>query len=242
MDGRVRVSLVLDDLRDLGPAVERTRRLLDADCDPEAVDELLGADPLLAPLVRQHPGLRVPGHVDGDELAVRAVLGQQVSVARARTMAADLAASHGEPLDDGGRLFPSAGALAELEPADLPMPGLRARALVTLCRALSQGDLRLDRGADREEVREGLLDVPGIGPWTAGYVAQRALGDPDVFLAGDVGVRAGLDALGVDPGRATAVTERWRPWRSYAQMHLWTLAASSSRAVPRTPGARRERM
>ncbi len=240
-DGRVRLSLVLADLRDLGPAVERTRRLLDADCDPEAVDALLGADPLLAPLVRQHPGLRVPGHVDGDELAVRAVLGQQVSVARARAMAADLAATHGEPLDDGGRLFPSAVTLAELDPGDLPMPRVRARALVTLCRALSQGDVRLDRGADRDEVRDSLLAVPGIGPWTAGYVAQRALGDPDVFLAGDVGVRVGLGTLGVDPGETVALTERWRPWRSYAQMHLWTLAASSPRSAPRTPGARRER-
>ena len=240
-DGRVRLTLRLADLRDLGPAVERTRRLLDADCDPDAVDTLLGADPLLAPLVRRHPGLRVPGHVDGDELAVRAVLGQQVSVARARAMAADLAAAHGEVLDDGGRLFPSVHALAELQPAELPMPGVRARALVTMCRALSRGDLRLDRGADRDEVRRALLAVPGIGPWTAGYVAQRALGDPDVLLVGDVGVRAGLVALGVDPAEVVTVAEEWRPWRSYAQMHLWTAAASSQRSVPRPSGARQER-
>lgn len=213
-------SLQLADLRDLGSAVERCRRLIDADCDPIAVDEELGADPVLAPLVRRRPGLRVPGHVDGDELAVRAVLGQQVTVKAARTAAATLTARYGEKLTEGvegiTHLFPPAGTLAQVDPEELPMPRSRGRALTELCRALADGDLALDRSADRADVRAALLAQPGIGPWTADYIAMRALGDPDIFLPTDVGVRHALGRTGeVDP-------ESWRPWRSYALLHLWT--------------------
>jgi len=232
--GMVRCTLRLDDLRDLAAAVERCRRLLDADCDPEAVDDHLGLDPVLAPLVRDRPGLRVPGHVDGDELAVRAVLGQQVSVGGARTLAATLAERYGERTPHGaGRLFPSAATLAEVDPEDLPMPRSRGRAMVTLCAALARGEIALDRSADRSDVRRSLLAVPGIGPWTVGYVAMRALGDPDVLLATDVGVRNGFAALGLDPTRAEQLGRAWRPWRSYAQMHVWTTLTADP-APPRT--------
>jgi AraC family transcriptional regulator, regulatory protein of adaptative response / DNA-3-methyladenine glycosylase II len=226
-DGAVRCRLSLDDARDADEAAERCRRLLDLDADPDAVTAVLGRDALLGPLVAAAPGLRVPGAVDGAELAVRAVLGQQVSVAAARTAAGRLVESYGErvKLARGGvvALFPSAATLAALDPARLPMPRARADALVGLCRALAEGDLRLDPAADRDEARRALLALPGIGPWTAGYVAMRALGDPDVFLVEDLGVRHGLTRLGgpSDQREARALAEAWAPWRSYASQYLW---------------------
>jgi AraC family transcriptional regulator, regulatory protein of adaptative response / DNA-3-methyladenine glycosylase II len=235
--GTVRCTLELGDLRDLAAAVERCRRLLDADCDPEAVDAALGSHPILRPSVELRPGLRVPGHVDGDEVAVRAVLGQQVSVARARSLAALLVERYGEPVGSSqGRLFPSAAMLAEVDPEELPMPRARGRALVVLSRALARGEVALDRSAPRDEVRRALLDLPGIGPWTAGYIAMRALGDPDVFLGGDVGARQGLLGLGVDPDQAEQVVQGWRPWRSYAQMHVWQAATTPTADRPRRGG------
>jgi AraC family transcriptional regulator of adaptative response / DNA-3-methyladenine glycosylase II len=163
---------------------------------------------------------------------VRAVLGQQISVAAARTAAGRLVAEHGEtlPRPRGAvtALFPAAWSLAALDPARLPMPRARAAALVGLCRALADGELRLDAGADRTEARRRLLALPGIGPWTAGYVAMRALGDPDVFLAEDLGVRHALRRLGGpdDPRAARALAEAWAPWRSYASQHLWQAPAA----------------
>ena len=229
----------LTDLRDLSAAVERVRRLLDADCDPVAIGDAFAGDPILGSLVRSRPGLRVPGAVDGDELAVRAVLGQQVSLAAGRTAAAKLVRQYGEPLPPllvepespvepvettrpaVTHVFPTPARLAELDPESLPMPRARGRALVALCRSLAFGDLRLDRGADRGAVREALLAIPGIGPWTADYIALRALGDPDVFLPTDIGIRDALGGLGRDPADASRLAAGWSPWRSYAQLHLW---------------------
>jgi AraC family transcriptional regulator, regulatory protein of adaptative response / DNA-3-methyladenine glycosylase II len=221
----------LADLRDLGAAVERARRLLDADCDPVAIGDAFSGDPVLGRLVRESPGLRVPGHVDGDELAVRAVLGQQVSLAAASTAAVRLVVAHGEPVDPGlvpeglllTHLFPRSEALAALDPELLPMPRTRGRALVSLAQTLADGDVRLDRGADRESTRHSLLAIPGIGPWTADYVALRALGHPDVFLPTDLGVRNALRMLDQDSTHAARLAETWRPWRSYALLHLWQL-------------------
>lgn len=223
---QVPLTLWLTDVRDTGAAVERVRRLLDADCDPMAVDDALAADGRLAPLVAAAPGLRVPGHVDGAEVAVRAVLGQQVSVAAARTQAARLAAAYGKPLavsqiEQITHLFPTPDTLAGLDPATLPMPASRGRALVALAAALADGEVVLDRGEARAEVRRRLLALRGIGPWTADYIALRALGDPDVFLPGDLVIRQALAELGVAAGAVEETAAGWRPWRSYALMHLW---------------------
>lgn len=220
-DGHVVCRFTLADARDLAPAMERTRRLLDADCDPVAVDEALSAD--LGALIAQRPGLRVPGHVDGTELAVRAVLGQQISVAGARTLAGRLVSSYGEELGLDGdhqvtHLFPTAEVLAEIEPEEIAMPRARGRALIGLCLAIAKGEVVLDRSADRADVRKELLGLPGIGPWTADYIAMRALGEPDAFLPTDIGVKHATTRLGLDVARS----EAWRPWRSYALMHLWT--------------------
>lgn len=225
--GQVPCRFTLTDARDLAPALERTRRLLDADADPVAVDDLLSGDPQLAPLVRRRPGLRVPGHVDGVEVAARAVLGQQVSVGGARTLAARLVASSGVPLDLDGdhevtHLFPSAAALAVVDPASIAMPRARGRALAALAAALAAGDVVLDRSADRADVRAALLALPGIGPWTADYIALRALGDPDVFLPTDLGVAHAAERLGI--ADVAVRSEDWRPWRSYALLHLWASA------------------
>jgi AraC family transcriptional regulator of adaptative response / DNA-3-methyladenine glycosylase II len=226
----VACELALADPRDVVPAVARARRLLDLDADAAAVDATLSGDPLLGPLVAAWPGMRVPGSVDGTEMAVKAVIGQQVSVAGARTVAARLATTYGKPVttpDPSGvtHHFPSAESLADLDPAALPMPRSRGRTLVALCRAVAEGGVDLDAGADRAETRDALLALPGVGPWTADYVLMRALGDPDILLTTDLGVRRGLERLGAagDPASAAAAGERWRPWRSYALMHLWHL-------------------
>ncbi|GAA0283997.1 AlkA N-terminal domain-containing protein [Cryptosporangium japonicum] len=222
--GHVHAELALADLRDLGTAVHRCRRLLDLDADPVAVDTALATDPVLGRLVAAHPGLRVPGAVDGTELAVRAVLGQQVSVAAARTIAGRLAEAYGEAVEpEGARVFPSAEALAELSPAELPMPGNRARSLLALCAALASGELVLDSGTDPADALAALQEIPGIGAWTAGYIAMRATGAPDVFLSGDLGVRRAAARLGLpeSPSALDDHASRWRPWRSYAVLHLW---------------------
>jgi AraC family transcriptional regulator of adaptative response / DNA-3-methyladenine glycosylase II len=229
----VRCRLWLADQRDVATAERLCRRLLDLDADPVVVAESLGADRLIGGLVRGAPGLRVPGSVDGAELAVRAVLGQQISVAAARTAAGRLVAEHGDALSRPRgavtALFPAAGVLAALDPARLPMPRARAAALVGLCRALAGGELSLALEADRGDARRRLLALPGIGPWTAGYVAMRALGDPDVFLAEDLGVRHALRRLGgpEDPRAARALAAAWAPWRSYASQHLWQAPAAA---------------
>ncbi|MDH6129593.1 Ada metal-binding domain-containing protein [Kitasatospora sp. GP82] len=223
--------LRLTDLRDLTTAVYRLRALFDLDADPDAVDGRLGADPVLGALVRARPGVRSPGHVDPHELAARAVLGQQVSVAAARTLAGRLADRYGVPLAEpsGGLrvLFPSAAALAGAEAADLAMPQSRRRAFTGLCAALADGTVRLDGGVDREQAAATLLALPGIGPWTVGYLRMRALADPDVFLPGDAGVRHGLLRLG-QPGDPKAAGAAWAPWRSYAVHRLWTAASADS--------------
>lgn len=215
--------LHLADLRDLSTAVARLRRLLDLDADPAAVDVRLGESPALRELVHRRPGLRSPGAVDGSELAVRALLGQQVSVAAARTIAGRLTAWHGEPVvtpyPELTHAFPTAEAIAAMDPTTLPMPQSRATALVGLAAALADGDVGLDPGADRAETTARLLRLKGIGPWTVGYIAMRALHDPDADLSSDLVVRQQLVRRGAEPDPA------WRPWRSYATHHLWAATA-----------------
>ncbi|MFE6158719.1 AlkA N-terminal domain-containing protein [Streptomyces sp. NPDC056486] len=219
--------LSLTDMRDLTIAISRCRRMLDLDADPVAVDAQLSADPLLAPLVAKAPGRRVPRTVDEAEFAVRAVLGQQVSTAAARTHAARLVAAHGEPIDDpeGGltHLFPAPEALAALDPEALALPRSRRTTLTTLVRHLADGSLRLGVESGWEEARARLGELPGFGPWTVDVIAMRALGDPDAFLPTDLGIRRAAQQLGI-PHTPAALTERaaaWRPWRAYAVQYLW---------------------
>ncbi|MDG4784578.1 AlkA N-terminal domain-containing protein [Micromonospora sp. WMMD1102] len=241
LPGYVAATLRLADVRDLAPAVARCRRLFDLDADPEAVDALLGADPAFAEAVAKEPGIRVPRSVDGFEMAVRAIVGQQVSVAGARTVLARLAATSTGPTDrtdpselidpgdadpggpDGLRAFPGAEEVLALPDSAFGMPAARRATIRTLAEAVAAGELDLDPGADRAELVERLTALPGIGAWTAGYVAMRAIGDPDVFLPTDLGVRRGATALGLpdDPKNLDAYAGRWRPWRSYAVIRLW---------------------
>ncbi|MCF2127144.1 helix-turn-helix domain-containing protein [Strepomyces sp. STD 3.1] len=219
--------LTLSDPRDLTVAISRCRRLLDLDADPTAIDGQLRADPLLAPLVDKAPGRRVPRTVDEAEFAVRAVLGQQVSTAAARTHAARLVTAHGDPVDDpaGGltHLFPSTAALAAVDPRTLAMPGTRRTTFTTLVAHLADGSVNLGVECDWSETRARLLALPGFGPWTADVIAMRALGDPDAFLPTDLGIRRAAGELGLPstPAALTARAAAWRPWRAYAVQYLW---------------------
>jgi AraC family transcriptional regulator, regulatory protein of adaptative response / DNA-3-methyladenine glycosylase II len=224
----VRCLLVLDDFRDLTTAIARCRRLLDLDADPEAVVDGLSRDPDLAPVVAKAPGQRIPRTVDEAELAVRAVLGQQVSTKAARTHAGRLVAAYGQPIQDPqGALthtFPSVDQLAEIDPAHLAVPKARQLTLTALVAGLADGSVVLDAGSDWESARQQLLALPGIGPWTAEVIAMRGLGDPDAFPSSDLGLQLAAKQLGL-PTQQRALMEhssRWRPWRSYATQHLWT--------------------
>ena len=223
--------LLLSDPQDEAEAVARCRWLLDLDADPTVIDPQLAADPVLAPLVAAAPGRRVPRVPDPVAFAVRAVLGQQVSTAAARTHAARLVLALGEPVVDpeGGltHLFPEPAAIAAVDLADagvLAMPQTRRLTVVRVAAAL----------ADGVAPGPGLAALPGVGPWTLGTIAMRALGDPDAFLPGDLGVRAAAALLGLPerPRELVRRAERWRPWRAYAVQHLW---ATMPHAVNRLP-------
>ncbi|MGL5857968.1 MAG: DNA-3-methyladenine glycosylase family protein [Angustibacter sp.] len=238
----VAAVLRLTDRRDQLAAVARVRWLLDLDTDPVAVDGSLAEDPLLQPAVAAQPGVRVPRCVDGDELAMRVVLGQQVSTAAARTVTGRLVARLGTPLpsvlvEDGSTLthtFPTATAVAAIEPTSLPMPRRRATTLITLASALTRDELDLSPGADRAAALDVLDQLPGIGPWTTSSIAMRALGDPDAFLPTDLGVARAARQLGISTTRDLLTrADRWRPWRSYATQVLWGLL---DHPINRLPG------
>lgn len=219
--------LALSDLRDLPVAISRCRRMLDLDADPVAIDDQLRTDPVLAPLVDKAPGRRVPRTVDEAEFAVRAVLGQQVSTAAARTHAARLVTAYGDPVDDpeGGltHLFPTPEALAAVDPESLAMPRTRRATFTTLVTQLASGAIHLGPESDWPETRARLLALPGFGPWTVDVIAMRALGDPDAFLPTDLGIRYAARELGLPstPAALTARAAAWRPWRAYAVQYLW---------------------
>lgn len=204
------------DARLLARLVSRCRRLLDLDAEPHAIASVLGATSL-APLVERRPGLRVPGAFDGFELAVRAVVGQQVSVAGARTLLGRIVARAGEPVGDG-HLFPTPERLAEADLEGLGLTGRRVRTLRELARLVADGELDLDGAQDPADAAARLLAVPGIGPWTTGYIAMRALRDPDAWPSGDLGLLRAMRRLAISDDD----TERWRPWRAYAALHLWS--------------------
>jgi AraC family transcriptional regulator of adaptative response / DNA-3-methyladenine glycosylase II len=216
LDCRLRLS----DQRDLTSAVARIRRLLDLDADPVAVDEVLAGVAELRTSVRLRPGLRSPGAVDGFEMGVRAILGQQISVAAAGTLLGRITRELGDrpQPDEPWRLFPTPQALLTVPQLKLPMPATRVASLVALARAIDSGEVVLDPGADRAGTRAALLALPGIGPWTADYLVMRALGHPDVLLDSDLGIRRAGASLGLD---LAEVGSRLSPWRSYATHHLW---------------------
>ena len=224
----VQCELALDDVRDLASAIARCRRLLDLDADPVAVIDVLSTDQRLAPLVAKAPGQRIPRTVDENELALRVVIGQQVSVKAARTHTRRIVERFGPRITDANgtltHAFPSVAELAELDPATLAFPRSRQRTFGALVSALADGSVVLGPGCDWDRAREQLLAIPGVGPWTAEVIAMRGLGDPDAFPATDLGVLAAARHVGLpDDRRALADhSRRWRPWRAYATQHLWT--------------------
>jgi AraC family transcriptional regulator of adaptative response / DNA-3-methyladenine glycosylase II len=256
--GHVLLRVRLAGLGGIGQVVSRCRQLFDLDADPAAIGSALASDRILAPLVHARPGLRIPGAYDGFELAVRAVLGQQVSVSAARTFAARLAARHGTRLDaasaDGDTtddaagshavaaddvrpaqpaiLFPGPDQLADADMSGLGLTTSRQATLRALAGAMATGRLELDPGTDPAEAAARLSELPGIGPWTVSYILMRAAGDPDAFPETDLGLRRAIERLGCPPGQAS----QWRPWRAYAALHLWTWAAAPGPQPPASPG------
>lgn len=225
-DGRLRLRARVTRLGDLAPLVSTARRLFDLDADPVGIDAALSAHAELAPLVARIPGIRVPGATHPHEMLIRAMVGQQITVAAARTALTALTEALGERTADGGILFPTMTAIAEHGADVLRGPGARIRAITGAAAALADGSLTLTVGDDAVQQRAALLAMPGIGPWTADYVRMRVIGDPDVFLHGDVAMRAGAAASGLpgEPRPLAAWAERTAPWRSYLTAHLWRAA------------------
>jgi AraC family transcriptional regulator of adaptative response / DNA-3-methyladenine glycosylase II len=234
-EGHMACTLRLDDLRDVGSAVARLRRLFDLDADPKAVDDQLSTDPALAASVTALPGIRVPGSVDGDEVVLRALFEQQVSVPAATTTINLLVTELGEPLGtpDGTltRLFPTATAIADHAADIVTGPRKRTDAIRRVSAALAEGQLTVHVGRDTDELYSDLIAQPGIGPWTAGYVLMRVLGAPDVLLTQDIALRRGAQELGLptNPDDLLPRSRGWSPWRSYAGMHMWRAAAAPTR-------------
>ena len=229
----LRLSTNLTPGPDLLDLVRRAGRVFDVDSDPLAIAAVLRRDPLLAPLVAARPGLRVPGAWDPFEMAVRAILGQQVSVRGARTLAGRLVAAFGRPLPRGGadgltHAFPAPAILAAADLSRIGVPRARAAAIRTLALAVHMGKTELAAPRELDDLEQRLCELPGIGPWTAQYVALRAFGEPDAFPTGDLGLRRALEAAGV-PADAAALRERsaaWSPFRAYATLHLWSSLAA----------------
>jgi AraC family transcriptional regulator, regulatory protein of adaptative response / DNA-3-methyladenine glycosylase II len=225
---RVELRVESSSVHGLVRVIERVRRIFDLNADPATIEATLSRDPRLRRLVRSRPGLRVPGAWDGFELAVRAILGQQVSVAAATTLAGRLAQRFGRPLDRPAgsltHLFPTAAALSHGGLQTIGITKARAETIRRLAAAVAVGELRLDSSLGLDEAVKRLSALPGIGEWTAQYVALRAFGEPDAFPAGDLGLRRAL-ANGSGMPSTSALSHRaesWRPWRGYAAVHLWT--------------------
>jgi len=210
--------------------VQRIRSVFDLDADPAEVHRVLGKDAVLARLLRRDPGLRLPGAWDGFELAVRAIVGQQVSVGGATTVMGRIAGRFGEVPRPDLRLFPCAEALARARAEELPMPRTRAETVIRLSRAVVAGEIELGRWADPGALKRKLLQIRGIGPWTASYIAMRGLGDPDEFLHSDLVLLKAARALYGDssPRQLLDRSQAWRPWRAYAAMHLWQAASTQT--------------
>ncbi len=237
LDTHIQCTLRLESMADLTSAVRQCRRLLDLDADPLSVVEVLSKDRRLSSIVKKRPGLRAPGAVDGTELAIQAVLGQQVSLAAARTLASRLVTAHGDVIKIADptltHLFPHAASIADADLARLGVPATRRATLRAVARAVADGRLALDPGADRTETYQQLVQLPGIGEWTAGYIVMRALGDPDTFLPSDLGIKKAVARLGIG-SNARAISDHaaaWRPWRSYATHQLWATLSDAYKEV-----------
>ena len=245
---RVDVSIRFPDMAALPQLIARVRRVFDLAADPDLIGAHLALDPVLAPLVAARPGLRVPGAWDGFELAVRAIFGQQITVPAAIKLLGKLVAAYGAPLPAGLRdgeglshLFPSPARVAGADLAGLGMPRARAMAVTSLASAIAADPAIFSRSASLEETVAKLRALPGIGEWTAQYIAMRELREPDAFPAADIGLlRAMADADGLRPSPAALLSrsERWRPWRAYAAQHLW--AACIPHPVPSPVAHERE--
>ena len=220
----------------LPEVIARLRSLFDLDARPEVIAAHLSLDPALAPIVAKRPGLRLPGSFDEFELLVRTVLGQQISVKGATTLAGRLAAAFGDgvptPVPGLDRAFPTAARLAEATTDELKALGIvtaRANAIRTVAVAVRDGVLKLGPSPDPEAVIAGMVELPGIGPWTAHYVAMRALAWPDGFPHGDLVIKRMLG--NAKPRDLLARAEAWRPWRGYATMHLWFASFDGLREI-----------
>jgi len=234
----LRITARLPNLQALPSVIARVRRVFDLAADPSVIGAHLSEDLRLAPLVAARPGLRAPGAWDGFELAVRAVLGQQITVAAARNLAGKLTETYGEPLDDPAgaalgltRIFPAPQRLVGQDISALGMPRSRGAALEGLARAADADPLLFDARRTLEDAIARLCALPGIGEWTAQYIALRALREPDAFPATDVGLmRALADAVSGRPTPAEMLerAEQWRPWRAYAAQHLWAADAAAA--------------
>jgi AraC family transcriptional regulator of adaptative response / DNA-3-methyladenine glycosylase II len=233
---RIRLRARLTHLGDLSALVARARRLFDLDADPVAVDAALSRHPELSAPVAAIPGIRVPGAADPHEMLIRAMIGQQITVAAARTALSALADALGERTADGRLLFPTMESIAQRGSEVLRGPAARIRAVTGAAAAMADGALRLSAGDDAHDQRAALLALPGVGPWTADYVRMRVTGDPDVLLPGDVAACAGAAALGIPPDASGLVAwaARVAPWRSYLTAHLWRAAPVRARAKTET--------
>jgi len=231
---RLRATICFPRLAALPAIIARLRRLFDLGADPDVIGAALSRDPTLAALVARRPGLRVPGAWDGFELAVRAILGQQITVTGATRLAGAIADRYGAPLESGAsgaglaRLFPAPGALATAKIGG--MPSARATSITRLAAAAAANPRLFERGAGLADSVAALRVLPGIGEWTAHYIAMRALGEPDAFPAADIGLMRAMDH---GQGRPSATellrrSETWRPWRAYAALHLWTAATPNA--------------
>jgi AraC family transcriptional regulator, regulatory protein of adaptative response / DNA-3-methyladenine glycosylase II len=243
----IRCTARLENVADVSTLVARVRRLFDLDADSVAIDEALGADSTLAPLVAATPGIRMPGSLDAEETLFRTLIGQQISVAAARTVLGRLVTDLGGSNLDGsaegrgkgpGRLFPTAQTIAERGREVLRGPAARINTIVGVAEALASGELVLDVATPVDEFEASLTRLPGVGPWTAGYLAMRVLGNPDVLLTHDLVILQSAAALGL-PGTARELAthgQRWAPWRSYAALHLWRARPANPRLRTTVPG------
>lgn len=245
---QLRLTIHSPDARALQSVTERVRRMFDLECHPSAIAGVLERDALLRPLVRKFPGLRVPGAWDPFEMAVRVVLGQQISVKGATTLAGRIAQAYGRPVEASpfaglNRLAPRPEDLADANLVRLGVTQARARAIQGLARAVIEGRVSLDPAGDFGATVRALESLPGLGPWTAQVIAMRALGEPDAFPAADLGLIRAMEAAGspASPRELTARSEAWRPWRAYAALYLWKLHAASTAASPAHPRPVRRR-